>query len=835
MKMTTFKIFTSQILTIACAAVLLAACSGDGQRSSPPSLSVSGDANKNAPLINTFTVQDASSADAKAGQSADIDEGGSVFLVWDVTGAKSVEISTKSTQRKLDKVTGLSGKATAEALSADETFILTAEGADGVKVQAQVSVKIRKREIKINFVAKPQEIRAGEMSDLCWTIEGVSSKAKVSIIDDEKTEIYPGNTVPDGEPSATPAADAYGTPTPPPAPASASVTVQKLLLAAAIPSAPPTDTYGKKPEAEAPKKEEVKEVCIHVSPAKTTTYTLTVADAGKSATQTTELKVNSAAAQIDIVFVAQPMQLSGAGEATLSWRVMPDDVTVTIDHDVTKDDKANGEKKVYVAETTTFTLTAKTKDGQTQTKSVIVTVGRMAGKVTAQLLTPSVFAGEPVKIAVTSDNPSAKFNVRDPRGNAAQFTQDGATLTIANPVSGNYVVEVDGVLSNPVAVDVRQLDPRDHSAANGLGLRGLGLTITGDANSKSAQVNLTSFSSTSKDTSVAYDFGKEFTKKMKGDDSTYLVNYAPYKVNAVAFSSKGRAFAGMTGGVLYSDNSGASWNVLGVLPAYDTSYKFKDKEESHPGCFGSTRKGTKSFSASVWMVNVFEVCDLVHDEGTDGKDRLLMATDFGVFYIDGVDGRIKDPTNKAHAMQGTLKKDNALFGKVVNRIVIAKAGDQKVVVAAASDGVYINTQRGDYKAWKQLDAAGLKTAGPVNAIAVAGTTIYAGTDKGLFRSSGLDATSTFTQVTISADAVAVKALAVDAADPSILYVGTDKGLKLSRNCSASFVDVAAPVGAVRNIATATEGGRSAVVLTSDKGLFSSTGVAGTSGSCVAKP
>jgi hypothetical protein len=816
MKITIFKTFTMRVLTIVCAATLLAACS-DGQMSQRPGVNPSESA-KNPLAINSFLAQDASNPDSKsAAKEVTIDEGKGVFLSWDVTGAKAVEITHKSTQRKVDKVDGLKNKTTVEALKADETFILTAEGSDGARVQAQVTVKVRKREIKINFAAKPQEIRAGETSDLCWKIEGVTPKAKVSIIDDEKKEVYPGNTIPDGEPSAT--------------------SVQKLILAAAIPSAPPADGYGKKPteepKKEEPKTEEAKEVCVPASPTKTTTYALTVKDGEKTASQETKIEVKPAPAQIHITFTAQPTRLSGAGETTLSWRVMPEDATVEIDHNVTKDDKANGEKKVSVSETTTFTLTAKTKDDQTKSQAVTVTIGRtVGGKVTAQLLTPSVFAGESVKIAVSSENPAAKLNVYGPRGDAAKFTADGATLTITDAVSGSYVVEADGVLSNPVAVDVRQLEAKDIGAANGLGVQGLGLVITGDANSKAAQVNLTSFAANSKDTSVAYDFGKAFADKMK-THADYMAKFAPYKVNAVVFSPKGRAFAGMTGGVLYSDNSGASWNILDVIPAYDTSYKFKDKEESHPGCFGSTRKGTKSFSASIWMVNVFEVCDLAYDEGTDGKDRLLMATDFGVFYIDGVEGRIKDPANKAHAMQGTLKKDNALFGKVVNRIVIAKAGDQKVVVVAASDGVYVNSQRGDYKAWKQLDAAGLKTAGSVNAIAVSGGTIYAGTDKGLFKSSGLDVTSIFSQVTIAAEPVAVKALAVDAADPSIIYVGTDKGLKLSRNCSASFVDVAAPVGAVRNIATATEGGRSAVVLTSDKGLFSSIGAAGTPGSCAA--
>lgn len=793
------------------AVVTMAACSGDGEMGQgsqpvqPPNPAIG------APFVNSFTVKNPKTK--QEGKAVDANEGDSVVLTWNVTGAKTITI-TQATKKdlKLDGVKGNSGSVTVEGLRADETFKLVAENANGDQASAEVKVKFKKKAATIDhFTATPQEISAGENTKLCWLITDASTKAKVEVEKAGFGVIYPANTL--GAPE-TPGTE----PT--------TVTVQKLLLVstpAAPTTTPPADPYGQKKEET--QKAEPKEVCIDDDPAETATYTLKVADGGEPVTKVLEVKVKETPVTFDIAFVAQPSQLAGADEVTLTWRVLPDDAKVSIDHGVVKDGEAKGEIKVKVSETTTFTLTA-TKGKQSLSRMVTVTVGgRVGGKVTARLLTPSVFAGESVKIAVSAENPAAKLNVYSPRGDTAKFTADGATLTITDAVSGNYVVEADGVLSNPVAVEVRQLETKDTTAWNGLGQRGLGFSIVGNA-SKTAQVTLTSFVGEAKNSSVPFDFGKGFAEKTKMH-ADYMTRFAPYVVNAVTFSPKGRAFAGMTGGILYSDNRGASWNILDILPAYDTSYKYKDNEESHPGCFGTTRKGTKSFSASIWLVNVLEVCDLAYDNGADGKDRLLMATDFGVFYIDGVEGHITDPANKAHALQGTLKKDSALFGKVVNRIVITKVGDQKVVVAAASDGVYINTKRGDANAWQQIDKAGLKD--PVNAIAVSGTTIYAGTDKGLFASSGLDAASTFLSQGVSKDAVAIKALAVD--DASTLYVGTDKGLKIGRACGESFVDVAPSIGSVRNIATASEGGRSAVVLTSDKGLFSSVGVAGTTDGC----
>lgn len=832
MKMTTARTARTTLWTVGCLALIMTACS-DGEMTKAP---VDQNIGKPIPVvINNFKVEDALAPKDASKTDADepptINAGGIVKVSWDVSNAQKIAI-TDSKGRFLSNVVGLKDSTESDPLTANETFTLTAEGADGSKAQKTATVVVRKKEIKIvSFTADPKEVRAGEATTLCWRISDPAATVTVKAGDEG---IYPGNDVPEPTPTETPPTEtpASDVPSPEVTVTTVSKAMRFLLKGADTPVAPPADGYAAPadtttiaPPTEAP------EVCtLTHKPTQDTTYTLVVMDGdAEVARQDVSVTILPEPATI-AAFVAQPAQLSGPGEVTLTWRATPSDVTVSIDHGVTTNDKAEGEKKVQVTDTTTFTLTATGKDGKSKTQTVTVTLPSAADRrVEAKVLTPSIFAGETAKISITHGNASGKVSVVDALGRTPAFTTAAGVVSIIGATAGStsYTIDIDGERSNPVMVEVRDLNQHDRGAWNGLALQGLGAVVAGSS-SKTAELGLASLLDFTRFSPVKYDFGKNFADKMK-THAGYMSKFAPYTVHAMMISAKGRVIAGVTGGLLYSDDTGASWNVLDVIPAYDTSYKYKDAEESHTGCFGVKRTGTKSFSATIWMVNVFEVCDLAYDEAAAGKDRLLIATDFGVFYIDGVEGRIKDPTNKANAMQGTLKKDNALFGKAVNSIAIAKAGDATVVVAGAIDGVYVNAKRGDYKSWQQIDKAGLK--GAVNTVAVVGSTIYAGTDKGLFKSNGLDAGATFIQVSIATDPVAVKALAVDAADPATLYVGTNKGLKLSRDCAGSFADVTADVGEVRNIATAADSGRSAVALTSQNGLFTSVGVAGSAGSC----
>jgi outer membrane protein OmpA-like peptidoglycan-associated protein len=127
---------------------------------------------------------------------------------------------------------------------------------------------------------------------------------------------------------------------------------------------------------------------VAVSPAATTTYTLTATGPNGNTTQTVQVTVGTTSAQI-LRFSAGPSSIPTGGSSTLSWStsgatsvsISPGIGTVT----------ANGSTTVSPASTTTYTLSATGSDGRTITAAVQVTVGA----VTAQIVR---FAANPASI-----------------------------------------------------------------------------------------------------------------------------------------------------------------------------------------------------------------------------------------------------------------------------------------------------------------------------------------------------------------------------------------------------------------------------------------------------
>jgi len=258
---------------------------------------------------------------------------------------------------------------------------------------------------------------------------------------------------------------------------------------------------------------------------------------------------------------------------------------------------------------------------------------------------------------------------------------------------------------------------------------------------------------------------------------------------------------------------------------FDNAHNFTSRDEEHKGCDGSTQKGIKYSKANGAWVGMIQICDIV----ADGKS-VVLATDQGTYHINNIDARLDAATRKANPWK------QGIVGKVVNALASIKTGDQTILIAAASDGVYVNDQAGDPKAWQQLDKENL--SGAVNAIAVSGGTLFAGTDGGLFKHEGLDASGKWEAVATPAPAdgaMSIKALAVDAANKSTLYVGTQEGLFVARSCGKSFTVVPADLGDVRNIAVASDGSQSTVAVATSKGLFTSTGLAVSGDACSAVP
>jgi len=128
-----------------------------------------------------------------------------------------------------------------------------------------------------------------------------------------------------------------------------------------------------------------------VSPASTTTYTLSATGTdGKTVTAAVQVTVGAVTAQV-VRFVANPSSIPAGGQTTLSWSTS-NATTVSISPGIGAV-ASNGSTAVSPTTTTIYTISATGADGKTVTATVQVTVGA----VTAQILR---FAASPNTIGL---------------------------------------------------------------------------------------------------------------------------------------------------------------------------------------------------------------------------------------------------------------------------------------------------------------------------------------------------------------------------------------------------------------------------------------------------
>ena len=155
---------------------------------------------------------------------------------------------------------------------------------------------------------------------------------------------------------------------------------------------------------------------VQVSPAATTTYTLTAANEAGETIASATLTVSSPAEKPTVnSFAASPAAIVQGGSASLSWDVS-NAATVTIDNGVGQVDAASGTVQVSPEATTTYTLTASNQAGNT-TATATLTVSSPVEKPTV-----NSFAASPAAIV---------------QGGAASLSWDvsnAATVTIDNGV-----------------------------------------------------------------------------------------------------------------------------------------------------------------------------------------------------------------------------------------------------------------------------------------------------------------------------------------------------------------------------------------------------------------
>jgi hypothetical protein len=127
-----------------------------------------------------------------------------------------------------------------------------------------------------------------------------------------------------------------------------------------------------------------------VSPATTTTYTLSATGTdGKTVTAAVQVTVGAVTAQI-VRFVANPSSIATGAQTTLSWSTS-NATTVSISPGVGTV-AANGSAPVSPATTTVYTISATGADGKTVTATVQVTVGALTAQILRFAASPSTIA-----------------------------------------------------------------------------------------------------------------------------------------------------------------------------------------------------------------------------------------------------------------------------------------------------------------------------------------------------------------------------------------------------------------------------------------------------------
>ena len=193
-----------------------------------------------------------------------------------------------------------------------------------------------------------------------------------------------------------------------------------------------------------------------VSPAQTTTYTLTATSAdGKSVTAPVTVSVSTGSIPQVVVFVATPTTIDAGSSTKLCWQVTGA-TAIKIDPGVGSNLNANDCATISPSVTTTYTLTATNSTGQIQA-NVTVNVG--AVKITSFTANPvtSTAAGNPVVLSWTTQNASSIVLIGGELG--PQTLPSNGSFTV-NPITNStYTLTAYGpggqTVSTTISVFVR--------------------------------------------------------------------------------------------------------------------------------------------------------------------------------------------------------------------------------------------------------------------------------------------------------------------------------------------------------------------------------------------
>lgn len=690
------------------------------------------------------------------------------------------------------KIKVIEGSAQYDNLTETVGFIVKAKNEDSEKDpkkkkqtsecegRINVAVSPASAELAVNrFDAAPSVIKAGEAAKLCWDV--TPAEAAISIKDDKGNEVGDGSKISTEGETATPEE-----PT--------TETVQTLV---ATGKATAIDEEGEEvapPAEEAPAPVGLSNVgCTNVSPSETTTYTLTATsgEAAKTATAT----VTVVKEEFNVTFLAngqENLTLPAAGEVNLSWEVTPADAIVTIDNEI-GEVKATGSTTVKIEKAMTYTLSASLgTDVVTKqvTISIQASISALAASVKLAADATDVFEGESVTFSVSAEGAEAAALPADLAmvldGPEGRQTATGTSITVQPTISGTYTAEVSGGglagKSNQVKVTVRKWKAKDLDGKwASVEIVSDKLAISGSFSNKPGAIKVGRLTDGSTFEEISYDFASAFKDiYFSSYNKDKLGDYGSFPVNAIVKDPAGsRLYAAIAGGLLYSDNSGQSWDTVEI---FALPWKLDSAKDERESCKGSTQIGDKSGKNTV--ANLAQACDVAID-----GNRVIVAMDLGVIYMDDVDTYVAN--RKKGCWQGLPEKkcatQNDLGGTVVNDL-LSYGGK---IFAGTAKGVYVSENRAE--TWTAFNGGDLgETAIYAMAIDSDGKQLYAAGPDGVY--SAQLGTAEWKKGGDLTEAGKVYTLATDPAKASTVYVGAEKGVFVSRDVGGTWKNVTASMG-----------------------------------------
>lgn len=700
-----------------------------------------------------------------------------------------------------------------EDVTEDAVFILTARFGSTVDTDQVTAIVASLEELDVTFTANPAEIYSGQTAELCWTIS--RAVANYEVIDSNGNVISSSDLVQGDE---APVTDADGMT----AGGEANYTGEESEVepAPAMPPAPPAGTSG----------------CATVSPAETTTYTLTAsADGAEEVIKEATVTVNQSV-KIDY-FTATPEKLEGRGEVELSWKVTPATADVAISGINLKlgtaEFGAEGKTTVVLGQTKTFELTATLPgcDACVDTASVTVEV-ELKGtlKITASG-TQVIFEGESAEIewSVTDEDGSPKTNA-NVKIKGGGFGQQGESkgmsdsVTVSPDETTNYTIEASAPdvaegASGTVTVVVRNwrdagtemtktvtavgVSSDDVYVGFNDGLVGGGIKLEKSSNAGSTW------------STVTLPLMDVIPGISGGPNNIRNFNDFFYPVNALIVDpdDSNMVYTATTGGVFFSKDGGGKWETLAVYALNNTD----DIPLPHPTCKGETHKGWPGFAA-LGIKGLSQACDVAI--ASDG--RFFIATDMRVEYLPLGAGPYIEKETADNDPEGA---NNAAYGRVNNDLEIAKIGNKEYLFVGTSEGVLKSVDMGG--SFAQVAGSGAP-GGDVYAVKVDKTNkkLYAGGADGKVYKCSISGNDCSGWSSKSLGGGAVYSIAIDPIKEGAVFAATSKGIYYTPD-GAEWRDVTGgPMGsadiAVRSIASAKNGSEGSVFLGTADGVFATT-------------